>query len=268
MKNLLLLLFLGLAGGLTAQLSEPLVHPEQLGSYGAPADAILVAEGGPNQTVFKTASTLGLDASATNEAQTLAATGTTTPTLTLTSVSGTGGGTVTLAGAGGITLGQSAGTITITQTAGANYTGTAPVTVTGSTISLAPSGVAAGTYNNVTVATNGTVTAASNATYLTTETQVLSRTATTNVVNLTGGTNANVEDVMAREEFAPTTGSTVTLVGTLPTDVDKYVVERNGMVQNYGAGKGVISINTSTKVVTFTRAFSAGEIVLVRYPKQ
>jgi hypothetical protein len=275
MKKLFVFFFCLVAGSLLAQ--EPQLHPEQVGSYGAPADAILVAEGGTNATIFKTAATLGLDASSTNEAQTLAAGGTTSPTISLTQVSGTGGGTVSLTGAGGITLGQSGGTITITQTAGATYTATAPVTVTGSVISLAPSGVTAGTYNNVTVSSTGTVTAASNVAYLTTEVdgsttneiQTATRTSTNNTASLSlSGGSFSVEDVTAVEEFAPTSGTTITLTGTLPTDVSKYVIERNGVVQNYGAGKGVVSINTGTKVVTFTRTFSSGEIVLVRYPKQ
>ena len=56
------------------------------------------------------------DLSATNEAQTLSAGGTTSPTVTLSTAGGAGGGTVTYSGAGIVTLNQSGGTITITGT--------------------------------------------------------------------------------------------------------------------------------------------------------
>jgi hypothetical protein len=265
------------AGAAIAQTGEPVLHPEQIGSYGATVDAILVAEGGSNQTVFKTAATLGLDASSTNEAQTLTVSAGANPTTTLSQVSGVGGGVVTYTGAGGLTVSATGTNLTFTQTSGATYTGTAPVAVTGTVISLSPSGVTAGTYNNLTVGSNGIATAGSNVAYLTTEidgsttneVQTITRNATTNAatLSLSGGT-INVEDVEVKEEAYPTSGTTVTLTGTLPADVGKIKVSRNGVEQNYGAGKGVVSINTGTKVITFGRAFSSGEQVLAVYPQQ
>lgn len=249
--------------------SEPILHPSQIGTYGAAADAILVSGGSTagSTATYKTAATLGI------ANQTISAGGTTAPTIDL---SGSGG-TVTLNGAGGINLSRSSNTITITQTAGATYTATSPIVLTGADFALANSGATAGTYNNLTVTAKGIVTGGSNVAYLTTEVdgsttneiQALTRTSTNNTANLSvGGGTASVEDLPAIEEFAPTTGSTVTLTGTLPTDVNKYRVERNGIVQNYGTGKGVVSIDTGTGVVTFTRAFSSGEMVRVIYPKQ
>jgi hypothetical protein len=278
------LLFSGLLALLTFAVfgQEVMLHPDQVGSYTAAANTILVAKGGTSATEFKSAATLGLltaevDGSVTNEAQAFGAGGTTSPTMTLTPAGGVGGGVVTLVGAGGISLGQSAGTITITQTAGATYTGTAPVDVTGAVISLANSGATAGTFNNLTVTAKGIVTAGSNVAYLTAEVdgsttneiQALTRTSTNNTASLSvGGGSIAVEDLFVREEFAPTSGTTITLTGTLPTDVGKFSFRRNGLEQNYGSGKGVVSINTGTKVVTVTRAFASGEIFEIVYPKQ
>lgn len=278
------LLFSGLLALLAISLfgQEVQLHPDQVGSYGATANTLLVAKGGTSTTEFKSAATLGLltaevDGSITNEAQAFGASGTTSPQLILTAANGAGGGTATFVGAGGISLGQSGGTITITQTAGATYTGTAPVDVTGAVISLANSGATAGTFNNVTVTAKGIVTAGSNVAYLTTEVdgsvtneiQALTRTSTNNTasLSLSGGSIA-VEDLFVREEFAPTSGTTITLTGTIPTDAGKFSFRRNGLEQNYGSGKGVVSINTGTKIITVTRAFASGEVFEVVYPKQ
>lgn len=65
----------------------------------------------PNITITNTG-----DISATNEAQTLSAGGTTSPTVTLSQVTGTGGGTITFAGGGNTTLSRTSNTITITTT--------------------------------------------------------------------------------------------------------------------------------------------------------
>lgn len=273
------LLLLAISFRLTAQ-TEPLVHPSQVGSYGAAAGTIMASNGsGAGATVsLQTATALGLDQSVTNEAQTLSAGGTTSPTIDLTAAGGAGGGTLTLVGAGGLTFSRSANTITATQTAGATYSGTAPIDITGATVSLNNSGVTAGTYNNVTVTAKGLVSGASNVGYLTAEVdgsatneiQALSRTSTTNTASLSlSGGSVAVDDVKIRESFAPTSGTTVTLTTTpLPTDVGKFIFIRNGIVQNYGASKGVVSVVPGTGVVTVTRTFSSGEVFEIEFPKQ
>jgi hypothetical protein len=249
--------------------SEPLLHPKQIGSYAAPADAILVSSGSSagTATEFKTAAALGI------ANQTLSAGGSTSPTIDL---SGSGG-SIIFNLTGGLTGSRSGNTITLAQTAGATYTATSPIVLTSTDFSLANSGATAGTYNNVTVTAKGLVTGGSNVAYLTAEVdgsttneiQALTRTATNNTANLSvGGGTASVEDLPEIQEFSPTSGTTITLTGTLPTAVEKYRVERNGIVQNYGAGKGVVSIVPGTGVVTFTRAFTSGEIVRVIFPKQ
>lgn len=273
------LLFMLLAFNLFGQ--EPKLHPEQFGSYGAAANSILVAQGGTNETEFKTAATLGLltaevDGSVTNEAQTISAAGTTAPTISLNQVGGAGGGTVTLNGAGGISLGQSGGTITITQTAGATYTAGTGISISAGVISNtgdadndAANEIQTLSYNSgtggLTISGGNSVTLVDNST--TNEIQTLARTASTNTATLTlTGGSTTVDDLMIVEEFAPTTGSTVSVAATLPADAAKIIVERNGLVQNVGAGKGVTSISGAT--VTFGRAFASGEIVRVRFPKQ
>ena len=93
----------------------------------------------------------------------------------------------TLADTGWVCTADISGTLGTTaipwiQFAGAGtYTGTAPITVSGTTISHATSGVSAGTYNNVTVNTLGHVTGGSNVAYLT-GTKVDSISATTPIV--------------------------------------------------------------------------------------
>ena len=102
------------AGGTTS----PTVTLSQAGGAGGGtvtyAGAGIVTLGQSAGTITITGTEV--DGSATNEAQTLSAGGTTSPTVTLSTAGGAGGGTVTLAGAGDVTLNQSGGTITITGT--------------------------------------------------------------------------------------------------------------------------------------------------------
>lgn len=92
---------------------------------------------------------------------------------------------------------------------------------------------------------------------------------------LTGGGNISANRTFdvdwVTEKFTRTTGSTVEVSGTLPTDTTMMIVTRNGVIQAVGASNDyTLSGNTITFTTSFGGygPFSAGESenVIVKYP--
>lgn len=163
-------------------------------------------------------------------------------------------------------LGFNAGGFMVKSTAigGTNlsFSGTSsPVTLnssTGTDVTITAGGI------NTLSASSGDITITG------TEAQTLSRNTANNIVTIsTTGSTANIEDVMDVREYTTTAGgTTVTVAAPFPTDLGKWRIIRNIAEQNRGAGKGVDNVNTTTGVVTFTRAFLANENIFIKFPKQ
>jgi hypothetical protein len=160
-------------------------------------------------------------------------------------------GWVSTADAGG-TLGTTA--ITWVQFAGAGtYTGTSPITITGTSISHAVSGVTAGTYNNVTVNATGHVTGGSNTSYLTAESDTLATVtgrgaSTSTATTFSGG-------LIASGTTAITLSNATSNTITTGTDVNFFINTRDSASVSTGA----LQIRTGDASGTTT---SAGGISL------
>lgn len=68
------------------------------------------------------------------------------------------------------------------------------------------------------------------------------------------------------ERHYPTTGTTITLVSTLPTDINKIFVTRNGVKYDIGTtGCTECNVIIVGQVLTFVRPFTSGEEVVVKF---
>lgn len=230
------------------------------------------------------------DNSTTNEIQTLGYTGTSSP-VTL-DISGSASDVTFVAGTN-VTLSATGTALTINAASstevdgsvtnegllsvgagGANTSTIVSNTSTSPAITI-DGGVAATTGITITENTGtSTISIVAADVSATNELQTITRaslTVNTATLSNSGGT-INLEDELTVEEFTPTAAATtVTTTAATPASENKIRIERNGVVQNVGASKGVSGItnegNTAT-VITFTRAFSAGEMVRVIFPKQ
>lgn len=100
-----------------------------------------------------------------------------------------------------------------------------------------------------------------------TDTQDLAYTAGTGLLSLTDGGSVSilVSAQYTEEVFTGlTTGNTVTIAGTLPSNRDGVVVSRGGLVQREGA---TADFTVSGSTLTFVaRNFENGETVVIKYP--
>lgn len=101
-----------------------------------------------------------------------------------------------------------------------------------------------------------------------TDAQALGYTANTGVLTLTGSASVTIKvsDLYTVETFSSlTTGNTVTVTATIPTDRDGFVVSRNGVEQSEGAS---LDYTVAGQVITFVaRNFEHSERVKVVIPK-
>ena len=105
---------------------------------------------------------------------------------------------------------------------------------------------------------------------LTAEAQTISRGASDNIITLTGGSTAIVEDLFETQDATFTAGQTTATTSlTLPTENTKILVTRNGMIYKVGAsGCSGCNVTRATTTFTFARALSSGEVVTIKCPKQ